>query len=168
LLDVTSTVNQESGEALKDLFATFEKRAKRYAEIQERLISPEGTFPPIGRSLAYRCGAFQLLAQMALQKKLPESLPPSQVRSGLTAVIKRSLEAPETFDKKGWLTIGYCGHQPSVGEHYISTGSVYLCSVAFLPLGLPGSDEFWSGPAQDWTSKKAYSGKSFPIDKALS
>jgi hypothetical protein len=37
-------------------------RASRYAAIQERLISPEGTFPAIGRSLAYRFGAFHLLA----------------------------------------------------------------------------------------------------------
>ncbi len=167
LLDIIATVNHETGE-LKDAFDVLEKRAKRYAEIQERLISPEGTFPPIGRSIAYRCGAFQLLAQMALQKKLPESLPPSQVRSALTAVVKRSLETPGTFDKNGWLTIGFNGHQPSIGEHYISTGSLYLCSVAFLPLGLPESEEFWSGTAQDWTSKKAYSGKQFPIDKAIS
>jgi hypothetical protein len=167
MLDVVTTVNNETGE-LKDLLTTLEKRATRYAEIQERLISPEGTFPPVGRSIAYRCGAFQLLAQMALQKKLPESLPPSQVRSALTAVIKRSLEAPATFDKNNWLTIGFCGHQPSIGEPYISTGSVYLCTVAFLPLGLPEADEFWSAPPVEWTSKKAYGGKEFPIDKARS
>jgi hypothetical protein len=166
LLDVVATVNQET-EDLKDLLTQLEPRAKRYAEIQERLISPEGTFPPVGRSIAYRCGAFQLLAQMALNKKLPESLSPAQVRSGLTAVIKRSMEAPETFDKDGWLTIGFAGHQPAIGETYISTGSLYLCTEAFLPLGLPASDEFWSGPAQDWTSKKAYAGKEFPIDHAL-
>jgi hypothetical protein len=166
LLDVVATVNQETGD-LKDLLLQLEPRAKRYAEIQERLISPEGTFPPVGRSIAYRCGAFQLLAQMALSKKLPESLPAAQVRSALTAVIKRSMEAPETFDKNGWLTIGFAGHQPSTGETYISTGSLYLCTQAFLPLGLPSSDEFWSGPAVDWTSKKAYSGKEFRIDKAL-
>jgi hypothetical protein len=35
------------------------QRARRYAVIQEKLISPEGTFPAIGRSLAYRFGAFQ-------------------------------------------------------------------------------------------------------------
>jgi len=166
LLDVVATVNQETGD-LKDLLAQLEPRAKRYAEIQERLISPEGTFPPVGRSIAYRCGAFQLLAQMALNKKLPESLPSAQVRSALTAVIKRSMEAPDTFDKNGWLTIGFAGHQPSIGETYISTGSLYLCTQAFLPLGLPASDEFWSGPSQDWTSKKAYAGKEFPIDHAL-
>ena len=36
----------------------------RYAAIQERLIAPDGTFPAIGRSIAYRFGAFHLLAQI--------------------------------------------------------------------------------------------------------
>jgi len=166
LLDVVRTVQEERNE-MKDLLPLLVMRSQRYALIQERFISPEGTYPPVGRSIAYRCGAFQVLAQMALIKKLPEALPAAQVRSALTAVIKRSMEAPDTFDKNGWLTIGFCGHQPGIGESYISTGSVYLCSVAFLPLGLPEADEFWSAPSQDWTSKKAYSGKAFTIDKAL-
>jgi hypothetical protein len=166
LLDVVKTVQEERNE-MKDLLPLLELRSQRYAQIQERFISPEGTYPPVGRSIAYRCGAFQVLAQMALIKKLPEALPAAQVRSALTAVIKRSMEGPDTFDKNGWLTIGFCGHQPGIGESYISTGSVYLCSVAFLPLGLPEKDEFWSAPSQDWTSKKAYSGKAFSIDKAL-
>lgn len=166
LIDIAAIINEKTGE-MKDLLTRFQKRGKRYAEIQERLISPEGTFPPVGRSLAYRCGAFQLLAQMALQKNLPESLPSSQVRSALTAVIKRTLVAGDTFDKNGWLTIGLCGHQPEVGENYISTGSLYLCTQAFLPLGLPADDEFWAGPTLDWTSKKAFTGKPFRIDKAL-
>ena len=42
-----------------------------------------------------------------------------------SAVIRRTIEAPGTFDTQGWLTIGFCGHQPRVGEYYISTGSVY-------------------------------------------
>jgi hypothetical protein len=166
LLDIVKTLSEETG-AMKDQLELFTGRAKRYAEIQERLISPEGTFPPVGRSIAYRCGAFQLLAQMALQKQLPASLPPAQVKSALTAVIRKSMNAPNTFDKSGWLTIGFCGHQPGIGERYISTGSLYLCTTAFLPLGLPPSDDFWSGPPVDWTSKKAYSGMEFPIDKAF-
>lgn len=166
LLDIVKTVHEETG-GMKELFDVSAGRAKRYAEIQERLISPEGTFPPVGRSIAYRCGAFQLLAQMALQKQLPGTLPPAQVRSALTAVIRRSMQAPGTFDANGWLTIGFCGHQPGIGEHYISTGSLYLCTVAFLPLGLPPSDDFWSGAAMPWTSQKAYSGVAFPIDKAF-
>jgi hypothetical protein len=167
IVDILRTVHAET-DGSNDTLERMLKRAKRYAEIQERLISPEGTFPPVGRSIAYRCGAFQLLAQMALQKQLPGSLSPAQVRSALTAVIKRSLDAPGTFDEAGWLKIGFCGHQPGIGEGYISTGSLYLCTVAFLPLGLPATDEFWSLPSADWTSKRAYAGKEFPIDKALS
>ena len=48
----------------------------------------------------------------------------------LTAVILATMEAPGTFDDGGWLRIGFCGHQPEIGEAYISTGSLYLCSVA--------------------------------------
>ena len=166
MLDITKTVSQATGE-MKEELARFTRRAKRYAEIQERLISPEGTFPPTGRSIAYRCGAFQLLAQVALQNELPPTLPPPQVRNALTAVIQKTMETPGTFDKHGWLTIGLSGHQPGIGEHYISTGSLYLCTVAFLPLGLPPDNEFWSGPSVEWTSRKAFSGKSFPIDKSL-
>ena len=117
--------------------------------------------------IAYRCGAFHLLAQAALRKALPDGVAPAQARSALTAVIRRTLEPPDTFDAGGWLQIGLCGHQPSVGETYISTGSLYLCAVAFLPLGLPADDEFWSAPAQPWTSVKAWSGQPFAIDKAL-
>lgn len=166
LLDIVKTLNEETSGA-KELTDIFVKRSQRYAVIQERLISPEGTFPPTGRSLAYRCGAFQLLAQMSLQKLLPKELPPAQVRCALTAVIKRTMDAAETFDRNGWLTIGLAGHQPGIGETYISTGSLYLCTVAFLPLGLPDSDEFWSGPSVEWTSKKVFSGKEIPIDKAI-
>jgi len=166
LLDILDVLQQErkEGQALQE---TVVRRAQRYGAIQERLVSPEGTFPVVGRSLAYRCGAFQLLAQLALQKRLPSSLAAGQVRSALGAVIRRSMDAPGTFDSKGWLTIGFCGHQPEVGEGYISTGSLYLCSVAFLPLGLPATDAFWTDAAQDWTSKRAYSGNGFSIDHAL-
>jgi hypothetical protein len=166
LLDILKVLNEGKDDG-KELSARVLKRAQRYAEIQERLISPEGTFPPVGRSLAYRCGAFQLLSQVALQKQLPAHIKPAQVRSALTAVIKKTLEAPGTFDTNGWLTIGLAGHQAEVGESYISTGSLYLCTVSFLPLGLPADDEFWNSPDADWTSKKAFAGMKFPIDKAI-
>jgi hypothetical protein len=142
-------------------------RASRYADVQERLISPEGTFPAIGRSLAYRFGAFQHLAQMSLQHRLPEHLNPGQVRSALSAVIRRTLEVPGNFDSDGWLTIGFCGNQSEIGEPYISTGSLYLCTAVFLPLGLPGSDPFWQAPYEPWTACKAWNGQSFPIDHAI-
>jgi hypothetical protein len=153
--------------AWKDLTARVDRRARRYAAILERLIAPDGSFPAVGRSLAYRCGAFHLLAQTALRRLLPEDVSPAQVRGALSAVIGRTMDAADTFDADGWLRIGFCGHQPGVGERYISTGSLYLCSVALLPLGLPATDEFWSASPQPWTSVRAWSGQPFPIDHAL-
>jgi hypothetical protein len=142
-------------------------RAQRYAAVQERSISPEGTFPVIGRSLAYRFGAFQSLAQTALRRELPVGVSPSQVRCALSAMIRRLIEAPGTFDEEGWLTIGLCGHQPELGEPYISTGSLYLCSAVFLPLGLPADDAFWQDADAPWTSQKVWSGQTVAIDKAI-
>jgi len=166
LVDVLNACADESP-AWKDLAAREQARATRYAAVQERLIGPDGSFPPIGRSIAYRCGAFHALAQAALRKRLPDGVAPAQVRGALTAVIRRTIDAADTFDANGWLRIGFCGHQPGIGETYISTGSLYLCAVGLLPLGLPASEEFWSAAAEPWTSVKAWSGKPFPIDHAL-
>ncbi len=142
-------------------------RAKRYADIQEKLISPEGTFPAIGRSLPYRFGVFQHLGQLALNHQLSENLKPAQVRCAMAAVIHRMAEAPGMFDANGWLTIGFFGHQPSIGETYISTGSLYLCSVGLLPLGLPPSDPFWADPPVAWSAQKIWGGNDFPVDHAI-
>lgn len=144
----------------------FLDRARRYAAVQERLIASDGSFPPIGRSLAYRAGAFQLLSQIALLQQLPWELHPAQVRSALKAVLQKQMEAPGTFDKEGWLTIGFYGAQKEIAEPYISTGSLYLVSTAFLVLGLERQTPFWAAPAEDWTQKRIWSGKQIPIDHA--
>ncbi|KAA9038512.1 DUF2264 domain-containing protein [Ginsengibacter hankyongi] len=145
----------------------FDKIRKRYAEIQERMINTDGSFPVTGRSIVYRSGAFHHLADMALRKGLPASLNPAQVRSALTSVIKKTLGAPETFDQKGWLNIGLNGHQPDIADVYITTGSLYLCSEIFLPLGLTASDSFWSDPEMPWTAVKAWNGQDLSPDHAL-
>jgi hypothetical protein len=144
------------------------ERARRHAAIQERMISPEATFPAIGRSLTYRFGAFHLLSDISLRRELPEEVTPEQVRCALTAVMRRMIEKPGTFDPRGWLTIGFAGHQPGLGEAYISTGSLYLCSAAWLPLGLPPSDRFWSGAPMPWTEVKMWSGEDLKADHASS
>ncbi|MCU1248092.1 MAG: hypothetical protein JWQ49_1121 [Edaphobacter sp.] len=142
------------------------QRAQRYAAIQERLIAPDGSYPAIGRSITYRCGAFHLLADVSRRNILPESLTPPQVRCALSAVMHRTLSPTGTFSSDGWLQIGLAGHQPALGEAYISTGSLYLCSAAWLPLGLPHADPFWSQPPQPWTSQTIWSGKNSPADHA--
>jgi hypothetical protein len=63
-------------------------------------------------------------------------------------MIRRTMDARDTFDSNGWLRIGFCGHQPNIGEPYISAGSLYLCAVGLLPLGLPASDPFWSAATE--------------------
>jgi hypothetical protein len=90
------------------------------------------------------------------------------VRSALTAVIRRVMQARDTFDAQGWLRIGLYGSQPDLAESYISTGSLYLCTTVFLPLGLPASDPFWADPPARWTAQRIWSGESLPADHALS
>jgi hypothetical protein len=151
-----------------DMSCSVLNRARRYAAVQERCIASDGSFPALGRSITYRCGAFHHLATMALRRDFPAGVTPAQVRGALGAAIRRTLGAPGTFDADGWLRIGLSGHQPSLAEVYISTGSLYLCTLAFLPLGLPQTDEFWTAPAIDWTSRKLWSGIDLSPDHAIS
>lgn len=143
------------------------KRMQRYGIILERFISPEGTFPVSGRSMTYRLGVFQPLALLSWKENLPEELSEGQVRSGLTCVMKRMFSQEGNFNGKGFLQLGFAGHQPDLADWYTNNGSLYLTSEVFLPLGLPVDHSFWTSPAQDWTSKKAWSGKPFPKDHAI-
>ena len=160
-------VMKEKGITMALDLETELKRSTRYAEIQERLISPEATYPIVGRSIAYRCGAFQSLSQMALQKALSPHTSEQQVRFAMYSLIKKQMEAPNTYDVDGWLQIGVYGHQASMGDYYISTGSLYLCAEAYLMLGLPSTDSFWNGKDEDWTTKKVWNGVAVPVDHAI-
>ena len=77
------------------------------------------------------------------------------------------MEAPGTFDDKGWLKIGLVGSQPSMGEAYVNTGSLYLCTTGFLPLGLPADDPFWATPDEPWTTVKMWQGVDMPADHSF-
>ena len=166
LVEALEAVSGEAPE-WKEFAQKARERLTRWAAVQERLIAPDGTYPAIGRSIAYRCGAFQGLALAAWRKLLPKEVTAAQARGALSAVIQRTLEAPGTFDAQGWLRIGLGGHQPGLGETYISTGSLYLCSVALLPLGLPATDEFWTAPAVKTTWEKIWAGENLPVDHAI-
>lgn len=166
LVNILNALNTK-GKAYEWFAPKLDRITKRYAEIQERSINTDGSFPVTGRSITYRSGAFHHLADIALRKQLPASLHPAQVRSALTAVIKKTMDAPNTFTNDGWLNIGLYGSQPTLADFYINTGSEYLCMAVFLPLGLPNGDEFWSSPAQPWTAVKVWSGQDVPGDHAL-
>lgn len=159
-------VAREKGSPMASVLPEVIGRARRHAEVLERLISPEGTYPVIGRSSSYRFGAFHVLSMMALRRQLPDSTPPAAVREALGCVVRRSLAAEGTFDAAGWLQPGAVGHQPSIREHYISTGSLYLCLFGMVHLGLPETDRFWQDPAQDWTQKRIWAGRDIAADHA--
>jgi len=141
--------------------------SKRYAQILERQINTDGSYPVVGRSVVYRGGVFHHLAYIAYKQQLPESLKPAQVRCALTAVIKKTLEAPTTFNDKGWLNLGIYGSQPDLADVYITTGSLYMCMDIFLPLGLPQTDDFWSGAPLPWSSVKIWTGQQAEPDHAM-
>lgn len=142
-------------------------RMQRYGECLERMIGPEGAYPPIGRSLTYRTAVFQPLALLALHKKLPSSLPEGQVRAATLAAQRLIFSAPTNFNEQGYLTIGFAGHQPSLGDWYSNAGSMYIAASSLLALGLPSDDSYWTVPAQPWTTRRAYTGAVFPKDYYL-
>jgi len=144
------------------------KRMQRFNVFIERLISPEGTYPAFGRSVVYRLGAFQTLAMAAWRYGLPESLSNGQVRAALTTVMNNMFKVDGNFDDKGFLRLGFAGHQPNLANYYTNSGSLYMTSLVFMPLALPATHPFWTDPPQPWTSQKAWNGQPFPIDGHVS
>lgn len=165
LAAITEIIGRQT-KSYEGMIANIRKRNERYAVIQERMIHTDGSFPATGRSLVYRGAAFHHLADMAWRKALPDQLPPSQVCSALTAVIKKTLEPPSTY-QKGWLTIGLYGEQPDIADSYNNQGSLYLCTAIFLPLGLPETNPFWADAPIKWSAQKIWSGEDFPNDHSL-
>lgn len=119
--------------------------------------------------------ALQPLAMMAWKQTLPKELTNGQVRSALTAVMHRMYDQQrqsakgearpdKNYNEGGFLTIGFCGHQPDVADWYTNNGSLYMTSLSFMPLGLPADHPFWTSEAEPWTQVKAWNGQSFPKD----
>lgn len=135
-------------------------RGERYAQVLEHLISPEGTFPVIGRSSVYRIAMLQQLEYMAFrERKLPSTLDAGATRAAITAVIKHMMLAPGTFDENGFLKAGIVGEQTGAIDYYNYTGALYMCTMGLSHLGIPASDAFWTAPAGKWTQRKIWSGE---------
>jgi len=140
------------------------RRMQRYNQFLERLVSPEASFPAVGRSMTYRMGVFQTLALSAWKYGLPATMTEGQVRNALTCVMKRMFSIEGNFTNEGFLQLGFAGHQPEIADYYTNNGSLYITSLVFLPLGLPADHTFWTSPAEEWTSQKAWNGKPFLKD----
>ncbi|MDR0426072.1 MAG: DUF2264 domain-containing protein [Clostridiales bacterium] len=133
------------------------ERFKAYLITQERAISPDGTYLPCGRSIVYRLGAFHALALGALKGYLPERLKPGQVRRAMTSVIRKFGEG-KNYDAAGWLVPGVFGEQRKLMDPYNSSGSFYMASLIFLPLGLAPTHEFWTAADQPTTWEQYWTG----------
>jgi len=144
----------EKPRTAKNRLQEVRKRMQKWSVILERFISPEGTFPIIGRSIPYRMATLQPLAQLAWRKQLPQELHNGQVRAAITAVANRmffgQVENPaknaraisKNYNAGGFLTIGFVGPHPNVADWYTNNGSLYMTSLAFMPLGLPATHPF--------------------------
>lgn len=150
-------------------------RSKRHAIVLERMIGPDGGFPPLGRSLCYRAGLFHHLAFMALEEKLPALLSPNSVKKALSLSIEKTLAisakgklGENAVDQStGLLRPGLFNFDPQLAEIYISTASLYLCTWAFIPLGLGKDHEFWANEKGHTTAEKLKSSQVLEIDQAL-
>jgi len=149
---------------VKELLDQAYRRMQRFGENLERMIGPDGGYPAIGRSLTYRTAVFQPLGLLAWRKRLPKTLPEGQVRAATLAAQRAVFRFPGNFDAKGYLTIGFTGHQPALADWYSNAGSMYLAAESLIALGLPADDSFWSTPALPWTAKRAFAGEAFPKD----
>lgn len=160
MLEILKTRNL----ATEEEYVQAMDRMIRHAEYCERIIGPDGRYPAFGRSVTYRSAAFQSLADVALHEKLPEFIKPAQVRCALTAVHHNLYDGDQNFDENGWLVLGFNSHQPEAADTYTSTGSLYMATLSFLPLGLPADNPFWADAPADWTSKKAWAGEKLKKD----
>ena len=149
----------------KEQGENFEKRLARYAEILESFVTPDGTYPPMGRSIVYRAGAMFALSYASYKNMLPKSVKPQQARRAITKVMKRAYENAGNFDESGFLTIGLSGKQQGLAEYYICTGSVYLTATAFWALGLPAKSDFWTGEDKPTTWEKMWGTENIPAEE---
>ena len=89
------------------------------------------------------------------------------VRSALTKVMNNMFKVNKNFNEKGFLTLGFAGHQINAANEYTNNGSTYLTSLLFLTLGLPYNHNFWTDSPKPWTSQNVWRGKPFPLDEHI-
>ncbi len=155
----TLRICRDQGHSLGAHLDKAKPRAFRYAEVLEHMISPEGTFPVIGRSSTYRFAVLQHLGYVGARVGWPDALKPGATRAAMTAVIRRMVEAPGTFDENGWLQPGYVGHQPSARDAYNNTGALYNCALGLAHLGMPADHPYWTEPPSKWFQQRVWSGE---------
>lgn len=140
----------------KEIKAKQEPRSARQAQILERLIATDGSFPIVGRSASYRAGVFNHLANHVCRSG--DTVFQAQALAALGAVAKRFTE---TFLTKP-IPIGFVTEDVKLGEPYITSSSVYAIGFILRVLGLPALDPAWEA-SQPWTQRVGWE-SSPPMD----
>lgn len=166
LLREITKVCEEENLPGKEWLDPVKKRNTRMAETIESLVSPDGTFPIIGRSAGYRTGVIHSLSTAALHDELPLNCSPGGIRCAIDAMVIQCFKK-ESFDESGILRPGICGNQPSTNDWYTTRGSPYFCLLGFAQLGLDPKSPFWKAAGEDWTQKKLWSGTDINIPQGL-
>ncbi|KAK8803693.1 hypothetical protein WA158_001387 [Blastocystis sp. Blastoise] len=166
LLTACVELLKEKGHSMGSKYDCFMKRSARYAYILERFIMPDGSYPIVGRSEAYRIGVFHHLSDSVLRNNLLKRQSKPAVRSALTALISKFLENKDNFIDDKWLSVGVYGHQPHQGDGYINTGSTYFVTNVLKHLGLPENDTYWTEKGQYWDQAQLWQGIDIELDEA--
>ena len=155
--------------AWSDMRAGVLDRARRYAAILERLIGPDGSFPAIGRSLAYRCGAFHLLARTRAER--PTSRWPA-AGAGARRVGRRHPPDARGARARSTRAAGSPSASPDISPASASATSRRAVSISarwrFCRSVSAADHAFWTGPDMPITAVRAWNGQEFPIDHAIS
>lgn len=142
-------------------------RFKRFVEIQERTVSPIGTYPIYGRTQICRLGSFQALSYSIYKNLIPESLSKSQIKGALCSLLSAFTNNDKNYSDDYILAIGINGNQTTIAESYVSYGSAYHICNFFLCLGISPEEEYWREDVSEWTSLRVFNGNEIPSDHAL-
>jgi hypothetical protein len=143
------------------------ERARRYAEIQERLFSPEGTFPVMGLSEAYCLGRLLPPLLYGLAQG-----PAARGQAGRGARGHHHGGAPHGGNARDLRRAGLTqarrpGLPAGSAGNLHATGSLYICLMGLVHLGLPADDPLWADPPAPWTQQLIWSGADVQHDRSL-
>jgi len=140
------------------------ERCIKYTEFLERIVNPDGSYPPLGRSITYRFGAFHALAYSIYNERISSQHTYPQLKRLLTKVLKRII-THSIFNTYGFLELGFTGSHPEITDWYSNWGSCYLTTLGFLPLGLGKSHHFWEDTNINYYTQELAWKYNMPIKK---
>jgi hypothetical protein len=131
------------------------KRCIRFTEFLERIVFADGSFPPLGRSITYRLGAFHALSYCILNESISELHSYQSLQRLLQKLMLRMITS-SIFDEKGLLHLGFTGLQETLADSYSNWGSMYFITLFFIVLGLPDDHTFWIDSEELFTQELAW------------